>query len=55
MATGQNLLFSWDAVDQLPDLRRLRLILAALPDAALVAALEARRGWGRNDYPVRAM
>ena len=49
MATAQNLLFSWDAVDQLPDLKRLRMILEALPDETLLAALEARRGRGRND------
>ena len=44
MGTAQNLLFSWDAVDQLPDLRRPRLILEALPDETLLAALETRRG-----------
>ncbi len=50
MATARNLLFSWDAVDQLPDLRRLRLILEALPDGDLLEELEARRARGRNDY-----
>ncbi|MDE0371857.1 MAG: hypothetical protein OXI73_04840 [Rhodospirillales bacterium] len=45
MATGQNPLFSWDAVDRLPDLERLQLILEVLSDAAL---LEARLGRGRN-------
>ena len=55
MATRQNLLFSWDDVDQLPDLERLERVLEALPDEALIAALEARRGRGRNDYPVRAL
>ena len=43
MATNRNLLFSWAAVDQLPDLERRRMIL------------EARRGRCRNDDPVRAM
>ena len=52
MATDWNLLLSWDAVDQLPDLEHLRMILEALPDKTL---LEARRDRGRNDYPVRAM
>ena len=42
MATARNLLFSWDTVDQLPDLDRLRTILEALPDETLLAALEAR-------------
>ena len=55
MATGQNLLFSCDAVNQLPDLKRPQLILEALPDEALLAALETRRGRGRNDYPVREL
>ncbi len=55
MATGQNLLFSWDDVERLGDLERLRLALEALPDEALLAALEKRRGRGRDDYPVRAM
>ena len=55
MATPQNLLFSWDDVDRLGDLERLRLALEALPDEALLTALEKRRGRGRDDYPVRAM
>jgi len=45
MATGEtNLLFSWDAVERLPDLRCLSMALEHLPDAELVAALEERRG-----------
>ena len=55
LAARQSLLFSWDDVDQLPDLERLDRVLEALPDEALIAALEARRGRGRNDYPVRAL
>ena len=39
MATGQNLLFSCDAVNQLPDLKRPQLILEALPDEALLAVV----------------
>ena len=46
---------SWQAVESLPDLERLCLVLDTLPDEEIVAALEARRGRGRNDYPVRSM
>ena len=46
---------SWSHVESLGDFERLRRVLDALPDEALVAALEERRGRGRNDYPVHAM
>jgi hypothetical protein len=36
-------------------LDRLRLVLEALPDEALMVRLEAQRGKGRDDYPVRAI
>ena len=56
MTTGpNNVLFSWDAVEPLADLKRLSMVLEHLPDAELVAALAAKRGRGRNDFPVRAM
>ena len=55
MATAETLPFSWHSVESLPDLERLRLVLATLPDEEIVAALEAGRGRGRNDYPVSAM
>ena len=55
MATADTVLFSWSDVEQLPELRRLELVLEALPDEELVASLEAARGRGRDDYPVRAM
>ena len=55
MATAERLPFSWRDVESLPDLERLRLVLDVLPDEEIVAALEAGRGRGRNDYPVRAM
>ena len=50
-----NLLFSWENVELLPDLQRLKLILDTLPSEAVIAALKARRGHGRNDFPVAAM
>ena len=55
MATAEKLPFSWHSVESLPDLERLRLVLDVLPDEEIVAALEAGRGRGRNDYPVSAM
>ena len=56
MATPeQSVLFSWDDVELLPDLRRLKFVLDHLPDGEIIAALERRRGRGRNDFPVRPM
>ena len=55
MATRRSLLFSWDDVERLPELRRLEFVLDQLPDGELVSALEARRGRGRDEYPVSAM
>lgn len=47
--------FSWQDVDRSSDLDRFRLVLEALPDEDLVAALEQKRGKrGRNTFPVRA-
>ncbi|WP_245543290.1 transposase [Kyrpidia tusciae] len=48
-------LFSWEDIEPLGDLERLRLVLEHLPDEALMAHLEKSRGHGRDDYPVRAM
>jgi len=51
----QPYLFDWDQVESSSDLDRLRLVLSALPDEALVCSLEKLRGKGRDDYPVRAV
>jgi len=48
-------LFSWDQVDAASDLDRLRRVLEALPDEALMVALEAERKGKRDDYPLRAV
>ena len=48
-------LFSWNHVESQSDLDRLRLVLESLPDETLMVKLEAQRGRGRNDYPVRAI
>jgi len=51
----QTKLFCWEDVENLGDLERLRLVLEAIPDEPLMRKLEAHRGRGRDDYPVRAM
>ena len=55
MATDRSMLFSWALVERLPELRRLEFVLDNLPDAAVVAALQAKRGRGRDEYPVAAL
>ena len=55
MATTDTVLFSWPDVEKLPELHRLEMAPDALPDEELASALEAVRGRGRDDYPVRAM
>jgi len=51
----QPLLFAWEEIAVLGDLFRLQLVLESLPDEDLMRKLEAERGQGRDDYPVRAM
>lgn len=51
---AQRRLFGWEQIDELGDLARLRLVLEHLPDEQLMRTLEARRGRGRDDYPIRA-
>ena len=54
MATmPQPFLFTWKQIEAASDLDRLQWVLDALPDEELVTLLEARRGKGRNDDPVR--
>jgi len=48
-------LFAWDAVEARSDLERFYLVRDHLPDRDLIAALEAKRGLGRDDYPVIPM
>jgi hypothetical protein len=48
-------LFSWEQIERLGDLDRLRLALDYMPDGALMEKLEYDRGRGRDDYPVRAI
>jgi len=51
----QSRLFSWENLENLDDLHRLRLVLEAVPDEPLMRLLERARGRGRDDYPVRAV
>jgi hypothetical protein len=51
----QSELFSWDRLEASSDLRRFELLLSALPDEELMAALEEERKGRRDDYPLRAV
>jgi hypothetical protein len=51
----QQELFSWEEIEELGDLERLRLVLAHLADEGLMRQMEKERGRGRDDYPVRAV
>lgn len=56
MATiPQRELFTWKEIENLGDLERLRLVLEYLPDEKLMLHLEAERGAGRDDWPIRAV
>ena len=48
-------LFSWQEVEATREILRLQRLLDALPDAELLAALEAERAGKRNDYPLPAL
>jgi len=52
---AQRELFSWKEIEDLGDLERLKLVLEYLPDEALMQRLEAERGTGRDDWPIRAV
>ena len=51
----QHRLFGWDEIEGLGDLERLRLVMVSMSDEDLMRRLERERGFGRDDYPVRAM
>jgi hypothetical protein len=48
-------LFAWDALEDSPSLKSLRVILEAVPDHALLESLRLARGKGRDDYPVEVL
>jgi hypothetical protein len=48
-------LFAWDALEDSPSLKSLRILLEAIPDHALLESLRSARGKGRDDYPVEVL
>jgi hypothetical protein len=48
-------LFAWDALEDSPSLKSVRILLEAIPDHALLQSLRAARGKGRDDYPVEVL
>lgn len=55
MAIVQKNLFTWQELEIIGDLERLKLVLENLDDEKLMQELEKDRGKGRDDNPVRAM
>ena len=51
----QKPLFAWDCLEDHPLLATIKQLLETIPDGKLMEGLEAARGKGRNDYPVRAL
>lgn len=51
----QRSLFSWKDVDDLGDLKRLKLAIENMPDEKLMRVMEKQRDKGRNDYPIRVI
>jgi hypothetical protein len=48
-------LFAWDALEDSPSLKSVRILLEAIPDHALLQSLRTARGKGRDDYPVEVL
>src|SRR5262245_58590526 len=48
-------LFAWDALEDSPALKSLRLLLEAVPDHVLLESLRRARGKGRDDHPVEVL
>lgn len=48
-------LFAWDELQHSPSLQRIRDLLAAIPDDALLQTLDQRRYRGDDTYPVRVL
>jgi hypothetical protein len=51
----QKTLFKWKDLENLGDLKRLKLVLENIPDKRLLNVLSHHRCNGRNDYPIHAM
>jgi hypothetical protein len=52
---SQTSVFDYSEIEELGDLERLQLAFEGIDDEALMLRLEARRGRGRNEYPIRVM
>jgi hypothetical protein len=48
-------LFAWDALEDSPSLKSIRVLLEAIPDQPLLESLRQARGKGRDDYPVEVL
>jgi hypothetical protein len=48
-------LFAWDALEDSPSLKSVRILLEAIPDHSLLQSLRNARGKGRDDYPVEVL
>jgi Transposase DDE domain/Transposase domain (DUF772) len=48
-------LFAWGELEDHATLATIRDFLAAVPDRQLIAGLQAARGRGRDDYPIRRL
>lgn len=46
-------LFAWDSLEDSPTHKTIKQLLEVIPDEKLLESLEAARGKGRNDVPVR--
>ena len=51
MSRQNSLFFSWDKVDDLPDLKRLKMIFEVLPDEKIIEHLNRKRGRGPQRLP----
>ena len=48
-------LFAWNALEDSPSLKSIRILLEAIPDHNLLESLRDARGKGRDDYPVEVL
>ncbi len=53
--TQEQGIFAWESLEDSPSLQSIRLLLAAVPDRALLNSLQKCRGHGRDDYPVSVL
>ena len=52
---AQKNIYSWQQIEESPDLIRLKMVLEVLPDEKLMRTLESERKGRRDDYPIRAV